>query len=116
MQQDVYVNHKLIPEDMIGQEMQYHPAQSKQEAWQKAAEAQKSWFSKLGKGQKIGLGIAAGAAVAIGAYYIYNQMTRKPTDHPHSRHDLLVGGGKSHADRIHTQRHRGAAHYAQTVS
>ncbi|HMU87761.1 MAG TPA: hypothetical protein PKL69_03640 [Agitococcus sp.] len=39
MQQDVYVNHKLIPEDMIGQEMQYHPAQSKQEAWQKAAEA-----------------------------------------------------------------------------
>lgn len=39
MNQDVYVNHKLIPEDMIGQEMQYHPAQSKQEAWQKAAEA-----------------------------------------------------------------------------
>ena len=39
MNQDVYVNHKLIPEDMIGQEMQYHPAQSRQEAWQKAAEA-----------------------------------------------------------------------------
>lgn len=39
MNQDIYVNHKLIPEDMIGQEMQYHPAQSKQEAWQKAAEA-----------------------------------------------------------------------------
>ena len=39
MNQDVYVNHKLIPEDMIGREMQYHPAQSKQEAWQKAAEA-----------------------------------------------------------------------------
>lgn len=39
MNQDVYVNQKLIPEDMIGQEMQYHPAQSKQEAWQKAAEA-----------------------------------------------------------------------------
>ena len=39
MNQDIYVNHKLIPEEMIGQEMQYHPAQSKQEAWQKAAEA-----------------------------------------------------------------------------
>ncbi|MDO8331117.1 MAG: hypothetical protein Q7T36_11670 [Fluviicoccus sp.] len=35
----VIVNHKEIPEAVIGQEMQYHPAQSRQEAWQRAAEA-----------------------------------------------------------------------------
>ena len=35
----ITVNHKEIPEAIIGQEMQYHPAASRQEAWQRAAEA-----------------------------------------------------------------------------
>ncbi len=35
----ITVNHKEIPESVIGQEMQYHPAATRQEAWQRAAEA-----------------------------------------------------------------------------
>lgn len=35
----ITVNHKEIPEAVIAQEMQYHPAATRQEAWQRAAEA-----------------------------------------------------------------------------
>lgn len=35
----ITVNHKEIPESVIGQEMQYHPAATRQEAWQRAVEA-----------------------------------------------------------------------------
>lgn len=35
----ITVNHREIPEDMVLSEMQYHPAGSRQEAFQRAAEA-----------------------------------------------------------------------------
>lgn len=35
----ITVNHREIPEDMVLAEMQYHPAGSRQEAFQRAAEA-----------------------------------------------------------------------------